>query len=206
MKKMVKNLMAIIAYMILLCVLLKADIVLIFSPKHIGMFLLGEILLCIPYFEKGIGRTELKSIFKRNAVMAGCLETFMLLYVSLMQKGIELEGVLPALALDLRPLFYGFVCCMALREEPEILETKEKGALGGKEKSVPEAEEETRKKGELDFSKLTRQEKTVAELAGRGLSNREIGEELCISETTVKKHLSNIFEKLEISSRKELRN
>lgn len=45
----------------------------------------------------------------------------------------------------------------------------------------------------------------MAELIARGLTNREIGEELCISETTVKKHVSNIFEKLGISSRKELR-
>ncbi|MDE7250631.1 MAG: LuxR C-terminal-related transcriptional regulator, partial [Lachnospiraceae bacterium] len=67
------------------------------------------------------------------------------------------------------------------------------------------AEEEKEGKEELDFSKLTRQEKVVAELVKQGLTNREIGEELCISESTVKKHLSNIFEKLEIGSRRELR-
>ena len=52
---------------------------------------------------------------------------------------------------------------------------------------------------------LTRREREIAELAARGLSNREIAEELCITETTVKKHLSNIFEKLEINSRERLK-
>ena len=52
---------------------------------------------------------------------------------------------------------------------------------------------------------LTRREREIAELAARGFSNREIAEELCITETTVKKHLSNIFEKLEINSRERLK-
>ncbi len=59
-------------------------------------------------------------------------------------------------------------------------------------------------KVEPDLSKLTRQEKIIAEMIKQGLSNREIGEELYISESTVKKHVSNIFAKLGISSRKEL--
>ncbi len=44
----------------------------------------------------------------------------------------------------------------------------------------------------------------MAELIKRGLSNREIGEELFISEATVKKHVSHIFEKLGIESRRDL--
>ena len=52
---------------------------------------------------------------------------------------------------------------------------------------------------------LTRREREIAELAARGLSNREIAEELCSTEKTVQKHLSNIFEKLEINSRERLK-
>ena len=118
----------------------------------------------------------------------------MLIFVSMTQKDLPLDRLLPDLALDLRPLFYGYVCYVVLKEEPEGSDLKIKKEV------MEQVEVET-----LDFSKLTRQEKVVAELAGQGLSNREIGEELCISESTVKKHMSNIFEKLEISSRKELR-
>ena len=53
---------------------------------------------------------------------------------------------------------------------------------------------------------LTPREAEVARLACSGRSNKEIAEELVISETTVKKHMQHIFEKLEIGSREELRN
>lgn len=195
MKKMVKNLAAVIVYMLLLCGLLGMEAVLIFSPRHIGMFLLGGILLCIPYLEKRMKWADFRCVFKRNAVTAGCLETFMLIFVSMIQKGGSPEGILTDFALALRPLFYGYVCYVVLKEE-----TEDSGQEINKE--IPDQKDEEI----LDLSGLTRQERVVALLAGQGLSNREIGEELCISEATVKKHMSNIFEKLEISSRRELRN
>ena len=205
MKKMLKNLAAVIGYMLLLCLLLKTDAILLFSPRHIGMFLLGSLILCVPHMEKQMQWKDFQQIFKQNAVTAGYLETFMLIFVSMMQGDISPGEILTGLALDLRPLFYGFVCCVILKEENgEPQSKKEKEVLDNEEK-LGTAEVENEGKKELDFSKLTRQEKVVAELVKQGLTNREIGEELCISESTVKKHLSNIFEKLEIGSRKELR-
>jgi DNA-binding NarL/FixJ family response regulator len=43
----------------------------------------------------------------------------------------------------------------------------------------------------------------VLNAVARGLSNREIGEQLWISEQTVKFHLRNIYRKLGFSSRTE---
>lgn len=205
MKRMAKNLAAVIGYMLLLCILLKTEVILLFSLRHIGMFLLGGIILCIPHFEKQMKWKELQQIFKRNAVIAGYLETFMLIFVSMMQGSISSGEILGDLALDLRPLFYGFVCCVVLKEENGDSHSKEKKEFLDIEEKHGTAEKEDEGKKELDLSKLTRQEKVVAGLVKQGLTNREIGEELCISETTVKKHLSNIFEKLEIGSRRELR-
>lgn len=51
---------------------------------------------------------------------------------------------------------------------------------------------------------LTDRERQVALLAGRGGSNREIASKLCISEQTVKSHLSSVYRKLDISSRSQL--
>ncbi len=51
---------------------------------------------------------------------------------------------------------------------------------------------------------LTKRERQVAMLACRGLKNREIGERLFISETTVHHHITAILSKLEVSSRVEL--
>ncbi len=42
------------------------------------------------------------------------------------------------------------------------------------------------------------------ELAYRKMTNPEIAEALCISKYTVKNHMHNIFEKLDISTRAEL--
>ena len=53
--------------------------------------------------------------------------------------------------------------------------------------------------------KMTNREAEVAWLLYRGYTNRQIGEELFIAETTVKKHVSHIYEKTEVSGRKEFR-
>lgn len=91
------------------------------------------------------------------------------------------------MGLDLRPILYGYVLYIILEKENE------------------EQEENAKEEISWDMSKLTRRERQVAELIAKDLSNREIAEELYISEATVKKHVSNIFEKLEIESRKELK-
>nr|WP_252187794.1 response regulator transcription factor [Anaeromonas frigoriresistens] len=50
---------------------------------------------------------------------------------------------------------------------------------------------------------LTPREKDVLEELGKGLSNIEIAHHLFISESTVKKHVSNILSKLRLSHRTE---
>ncbi len=51
---------------------------------------------------------------------------------------------------------------------------------------------------------LSKQESTIKELIISGKSNKEIANELFISISTVKTHVSNIYSKLNISSRREL--
>jgi LuxR family maltose regulon positive regulatory protein len=48
---------------------------------------------------------------------------------------------------------------------------------------------------------LTERELEVLHLVARGLSNREIAQELVLAVTTVKKHASNIYGKLGVHSR-----
>lgn len=48
---------------------------------------------------------------------------------------------------------------------------------------------------------LTKREAEILRLIARGMKNKEIAESLFISEKTVKTHITNIFEKLEVSDR-----
>jgi DNA-binding CsgD family transcriptional regulator len=51
---------------------------------------------------------------------------------------------------------------------------------------------------------LTASERRVAELAGQGLSNREIAQTLFVTARTVEGHLTSVFRKLQVDSRDEL--
>lgn len=50
-------------------------------------------------------------------------------------------------------------------------------------------------------TRLTKREIEVLKLITEGLLNKEIAHKLCISEKTVKNHVSNIFKKIEVSDR-----
>ena len=52
--------------------------------------------------------------------------------------------------------------------------------------------------------RLTRREREVADLVARGLSTRQIAQELVISERTVDKHVANLLKKLNLRSRDQV--
>jgi DNA-binding CsgD family transcriptional regulator len=63
----------------------------------------------------------------------------------------------------------------------------------GTRRQMPEARDE-----------LTAQELQIAQLAGEGLTNREIGQRLFLSHRTISTHLYRVFPKLGVTSRAEL--
>ncbi|MHC0431239.1 helix-turn-helix domain-containing protein [Streptomyces sp. O3] len=56
---------------------------------------------------------------------------------------------------------------------------------------------------EADLSLLTLREREVLAALGDFLTNMDIAAQWCIAERTVKKHIANVFIKLDISSRAE---
>jgi NarL family two-component system response regulator LiaR len=66
-------------------------------------------------------------------------------------------------------------------------------------KSLPEVLTEAQD----NYDGLTDRELDILKLVGQGLSNKQIGKQLFISDRTVQAHLSNIFSKLNVSSRTE---
>jgi DNA-binding CsgD family transcriptional regulator len=61
-----------------------------------------------------------------------------------------------------------------------------------------------RGRGETGIEALSGREREVAELVTERLTNREIAERLVLSERTVERHMSRIFQKLDVSSRVEV--
>jgi len=58
-----------------------------------------------------------------------------------------------------------------------------------------------RRQAREDWENLTEREMDILKLITQGKSNKEIAVELCISEKTVKNHITNIFRKLKVEDR-----
>jgi DNA-binding NarL/FixJ family response regulator len=70
-------------------------------------------------------------------------------------------------------------------------------------RALTDVVEREKVRGELSRT-LTARELEIVQMVARGLRNRAIGEQLSITESTVKVHLHNIYEKLGVEGRLEL--
>ncbi len=61
----------------------------------------------------------------------------------------------------------------------------------------------TKGKAPDPLQELTDREREILELIGNGLTNREIGEKIFLSEKTIKHYVTNILQKLQVRSRVE---
>jgi two-component system nitrate/nitrite response regulator NarL len=69
---------------------------------------------------------------------------------------------------------------------------------------IPRRSGRDRRVGQLDKFGLTPRQLVIVANVVAGLSNKEIAKKLSISEDTVKHHLTNIFDKVGVSTRLEL--
>ena len=192
--KTVKKCIAILLYLLLMAVFFRFDLLLLFDMKQICLVLVGTFILYLPHISREEKSLD-KELVGQSAMMGSMIACFVLIFTTL-SKSAEQGKIFSEIALACRPLFYGFCIWVVFGEEgtgerEEVERTEE-----------PTLEDYRRRLQELG---LTKRETEVSLLVIQGLSNGEIAQELFISETTVKKHLSNVFAKLEISGREELR-
>lgn len=181
---------SIILYILILAGALGFNLLKLIDFKLILLLILGTVVLTFPFYERGIKRKELGYIFGRKAMEAGFIQTFLLLFMRL-QSSLGSDGILSDIAMCFRPLLYGFCMQIYFSEKSEV-------------EDKPQSSEKPDLTEILKTYGLTKRELEIAGLIAEGKSNGEIAEKLYISETTVKKHVSNIFEKTGISRREEL--
>ena len=193
MKKRWQSVVYLLLYLLLLSFVTEFEIGRLFDARSFLAMLAGSFLLTLPFCRKGMRAEEFFTVFGSRSIDAGLIQVFLLVFIRLSDER-AYEGLLPDLAMCFRPMLYAFCFRMILDREDG---KKDDQSSGGHT-------------GELTMAAclaagLTNREAEIALLVCRGRSNREIGQELFISETTVKKHLSNMFEKTGIKKREELR-
>lgn len=88
--------------------------------------------------------------------------------------------------------------------EPDQLRNSIKEVMNGKKvfpAKIEEKVDEKLEKRESQLEDLSNRENEVLELLAQGMSNRDIAEELYISEKTVKNHVSSILKKFSVNDR-----
>ena len=191
---------------------------------------LGICLLSIPqviqYFRDRKGTDcnwkDFFRIFIGNSLPAAYITTAVFLMTKL-NAGVRPEQVAEEIALAMRPFLYGLFLHVLFREEesgedeanPEGEENQEEESMAGKLSDEAEGREPekivscTYTAEEICYffrsRGLTAREAEVAKLLYQEYTNREIAAELFIAETTVKKHVTHIMEKLAIEQRGQVK-
>lgn len=205
--KNLKKLTAILIYIFIMSYLLEFEFFQLFDLKQLALVLIGMFILFLPGYKRGESMSDYARQLASCAIFASYIQTFILLFTVLSTQ-ITPEQLPKEAALSCRPLLYGICLWMILSGNPP----KTRNRAGQTPSDMPQSET-PQKKTEITATDayeiyrglgLTNREAELALLICKGLSNAEIAAELCISETTVKKHVSNIFEKLQISKREEI--
>lgn len=182
-----------ILYLFLLSKIMGFRIGLIINLPFLLMVLAGALILVFLDCKKGMGFQEYYQKLKGAVFLSGGLTAFLANAAFLSGRIADGTKIYQKAVENFLPLFYGFLFyfLLGLVNIPSV-----KGPKDGEEAIDPSAEH-------LEDYGLTRQEITISHELLLKLTNSEIAAKLCISESTVKKHITHIFQKVGVSNRTE---
>lgn len=198
--KHISRLVSVLIYIFIMSFLLHFELARLFSFKQLILVLLGTLLLFLPGYRRGESRSLYVNQLARCALFASYIQTFLLLFIAFSTEMTK-DTLMPQIAENCRPVLYGICLFVIFSHNDENAKNNKVQETPPKELplSAMDVYEAYRKLG------LTNREAELAVQIEKGLSNGEIAAELCISETTVKKHISNIFEKLNVNKREQIK-
>lgn len=231
-----KKCISVLLYLVLVVVFLGFDIRKLVDLRQMFLVFAGAAILYIPSVKDSADKKIDKDLIGQNTLWASLIQTFVLFFSVLVNSPGPGDRYLNTALSCRPLLYGFCVWVILHDEDKKDEDKKnEKKELEGLEevkevkaikennivqKEIPEKEAGPEENGNvlkhlpgIDECRqrflqagLTKRETEVAVLVLKCMSNAEIAEELFISETTVKKHMSNIFAKLKINKREQIRN
>lgn len=188
MKSTATKLFALLLYIVILSLFEGWKMQIFFDVKLIIYFILGISILALFQNKK----YNIQELFLPVGILYSCLLLF-----SQCGSGDSTDISYTNIILSFRPLFYAGFLSYALHTDKEP-------AREATDSETQSADCDSRLYFKLKEQGLTEREIEITRLAEKKLSNYAIAEELYITEATVKKHLSHIYEKLNVRNRKQL--
>ncbi len=198
MKKMIIRIAMVLIFTCILFMITDLKIQRVLDLKSLLLVVLGTAFLTIGNIRRPIQRNEIFSAISWNAFVVSYLVTFINLFLVLSKRDSSSE-LFGEIANGCVPLLYGFLLHVFFKEASHHTEKLREDT--SPQPSAINAEELYFHYIELG---LTRKEAEIARLAKSGRTNKEIAEEMYIAESTVKKHMTHIFQKLSIDNRSQL--
>lgn len=175
MKKTLNKGVILCVYLLVLLWIVDFRLFEIFDLKMMASVLIGSVILTLAVKDK----SDLKRTFLYQVTLTSVVATT-LLYLKAMSL-YEENYILP-----LQPMFYGMLYYAVFSVYIDMFK---------------KAETQTQ---EIEYH-LTDREKAIAIEIVKGLSNKEIAARLFIAESTVKKHVQNIYKKTEVTNRQDFK-
>lgn len=144
--------------------------------------------------------TYLKNIFlkTRHIILYG----LMLAILAFVLKWLQWKFLIVDNSLDLYTgLLAVFFTLLGVWVATQLVKSKTQTVVVEKEVYIPQPDEFVINETELKKLNLSKREHEVLELLTKGYSNAEIAENLFLSISTVKTHVSNLFIKMDVKSR-----